>query len=80
MPGIDPDRRGPLHLPKPLAGPVGGRVHLRRAGHRCLAALWPGRCPDPHRQCPLELPSGIVTLHSPAGDVFFHRASKALGA
>lgn len=28
----------------------------------------------------LELPSGIVTLHSPAGDVFFHRASKALGA
>ncbi|MFD6312027.1 hypothetical protein [Streptomyces nigra] len=25
----------------------------------------------------LELPSGSLTLHSPAGDVFFHPASKA---
>ncbi|MGW6471368.1 hypothetical protein [Streptomyces nigra] len=28
----------------------------------------------------LELPSGSVTLHSPAGNVFFHPARKALGA
>ncbi|MFE2645835.1 hypothetical protein ACFXDO_25185 [Streptomyces nigra] len=28
----------------------------------------------------LELPFGSVTLHSSAGDVFFHRASKVLGA
>ncbi|MFD6312022.1 hypothetical protein [Streptomyces nigra] len=27
----------------------------------------------------LELPTGIVTFHSPDGDVFFHPASKALG-
>ncbi|MFF4088913.1 hypothetical protein ACFYY9_18825 [Streptomyces nigra] len=25
----------------------------------------------------LELPTGSVTLHSPAGDIFFHPASKA---
>ncbi|MGV9644577.1 hypothetical protein [Streptomyces sp. NPDC003514] len=28
----------------------------------------------------MELPSGIVTLHSPAGKVILHRAGRALGA